>query len=823
MNPPDPGRLPDSRRGLSSDAFDAMRRIVHGPPDPSLDSETTCPLPPAARASPKNEAEQQRQEGGGLSGWKPPSVAEMAAELPGYEVESLIGRGGMGAVYKGVQRSLDRPVAIKVLPREIAADSTFLARFKREAQTLGRLHHPGIVTVYDSGQSPGGYLWFAMEFVNGTTLQQLVFSNKRLPPAQALDIVRALCDALKYAHDQGVIHRDIKPANVLITTEGQPRLADFGLSRPAEESGTGMTRTNIAMGTPDYAAPEQMAGKADRRSDLYALGVMFYEMLTGHLPKGSWEPPSDQAQVDPKVDEIIQKALQREPGRRYQQVSELSDDLGKVRRTTTRLTAAIETAEGMWSRVRQRKRTAAAAMLGLALAGWWLISKGDPFDRLWLESHHDAGLFVAKLAAAGHKLEKIEAELAERSASTAEELSDGFSALHEHSRSRGLFRDADRLVENFKTMGAEAAWLVSAQAADDSGDKELAAFEYFHLWLKWKNPAADRWIKKNIIQPWLAPPDRFVSSNDMLSFEVSKSLDGLRWERILWAALQKLLSEESLGNRAAIFGEWLAVERNFWGQESRNWIAWVKPVADFCNQSGIEEEGERLMQEVLDREFTRVSALGSKNREEAASQMHTLAAEPQSKERSVAWLHENLTAQLATAKPRHVIDPLLLEETIEVPPEQWVAGGKVRLESLDPPRYFRLPDVLPSLVDAKKQETPDGTSARSGGDQPPVEPGQQPAMTTPPQSNPGGSSTANPPVPDTMAKTLVAADRGLIFRWIPSAGVWRTDPDVLRGKAKPEAIVREIEKKFRDNLMIPPSYGLSLEADGSVSIAPISK
>jgi serine/threonine protein kinase len=208
----------------------------------------------------------------GARAWTPPTVEELARLLPQYRIEKLIGRGGMGAVYKGLQPDLDRPVAIKLLPAEIAADEKFVTRFKREARTLARLQHSRIITIHDSGQTSEGHLYFVMEYIDGTDLRS-VLRGPGLNPEQALVVVGQLCDALQAAHREGIVHRDIKPENVLITRDGYVKLADFGLARPPEEAGTtALTNTNVVMGTLDYMAPEQRDGaaKADTRSDIFA-------------------------------------------------------------------------------------------------------------------------------------------------------------------------------------------------------------------------------------------------------------------------------------------------------------------------------------------------------------------------------------------------------------------------------------------------------------------------------------------------------------------------------------------------------------------------
>lgn len=322
---------------------------------------------------------------GNPQAWQPPTPEELAALLPQYEIEALLGRGGMGAVYRGKQAALDRTVAIKLLPAELAADADFIGRFQREARTLAKLQHPGIVAVHDFGQTSAGHLYFVMEFVNGTDLARLIH-GPGINPAQALEVITQICDALQYAHSQGVIHRDIKPANVLLTQEGRAKLADFGLARPlSEDSGT-LTRSNVVMGTPDYMAPEQMAGNADHRADLYALGVMLYEMLTGQTPRGAWAPPSQRVQVDVRLDQVVVRALQQDPAMRYQQASEIKTDVDVIR--TTPLPKAGKAKVKLASEAPGQRTTplpkakkpgswaawaAVIVVALLALAGWWVM------------------------------------------------------------------------------------------------------------------------------------------------------------------------------------------------------------------------------------------------------------------------------------------------------------------------------------------------------------------------------------------------------------------------------------------------------------------
>jgi len=270
----------------------------------------------------------------GANVWTPPPIEELARLLPQYRIESLLGHGGMGAVYKGWQPTLDRAVAIKLLPAEIAADEEFVARFEREARTLAKLQHPGIVAVYDFGRTAAGHLYFVMEYVDGTDLHKMLRAQP-LAPAQALEAICQICDALHHAHSHGVIHRDIKPANILFTREGRAKLADFGIARPTTEGEdtSKLTLSNMVMGTPAYMAPEQQRGHTDLRADIYALGVMLYEMLTGQRPQGIFEMPSRKVAVDTRIDAVVTKALQQEPDRRYQQVSEMQTDVDRIRTT----------------------------------------------------------------------------------------------------------------------------------------------------------------------------------------------------------------------------------------------------------------------------------------------------------------------------------------------------------------------------------------------------------------------------------------------------------------------------------------------------------
>ena len=265
----------------------------------------------------------------------PPSVEALDAVLDSYELIEILGRGGMGAVYKARQTSLDRVTAIKVLPDFEDSDGYhFAERFQREAKAMGRLTHPNIISVYDFGSTKDGLLYIVMEFVDGVDLNELLKAGG-VTTEHLYSWIPQICDALQYAHSQGIIHRDIKPANVMITREGVVKIADFGLAKLTthDEQSTRLTMTNVAMGTPDYVAPEALEEgvEADHRADIYAVGVMLYEMLTGKVPRGAWHPPSEVVPgVDPRFDSLVVRALDANRDTRFQSASEINDQLTSI-------------------------------------------------------------------------------------------------------------------------------------------------------------------------------------------------------------------------------------------------------------------------------------------------------------------------------------------------------------------------------------------------------------------------------------------------------------------------------------------------------------
>ncbi|MCW1921987.1 protein kinase [Luteolibacter arcticus] len=285
-------------------------------------TEKTCPtchrpLPPDAPLCPVCVLMGAREEGAPAG---VPPLEEIQAAFPELEVLECIGRGGMGIVYKARQPHLDRLIALKILAPELSADPGFAERFSREALTLAKLSHPHIVGIHDYGQR-GDFCYLLMEYVDGVNLRQAMRAA-RFTPEQALALVPDLCAALQFAHDHGVLHRDIKPENILIDTRGRVRIVDFGIAQLLSEgpSHLTLTATGSALGSAAYMAPEQIEGgsEIDHRADIYSLGVVFYEMLTGGLPLGRFPLPSEKSTASVGIDDVVLRALEKERERRYQ-------------------------------------------------------------------------------------------------------------------------------------------------------------------------------------------------------------------------------------------------------------------------------------------------------------------------------------------------------------------------------------------------------------------------------------------------------------------------------------------------------------------------
>ena len=322
-------------------------------------------------------------------------------QLPGYEVQGVLGRGGMGVVYRAWDCRLNRPVALKMLLAGAHARLEELERFRRGAEAEAGLRHPNIVQVYDVGNL-NGQPYFTMEFVEGGSLAQKL-SEGPLPSGQAAGILATLAAAVQAAHDRGIVHRDLKPANVLLTPDGTPKITDFGLARRLADS-SGLTHSGAALGTPCYMAPEQARGETHAvgtAADVYALGAILYEALTGRPPFRAntaaetlrqvveQEPPPPSrwnAKVPRDLEVICLKCLHKEPHRRYPSAAALAEDLrrfGRGEPITARPTGRLERS-ARWLR---RRRVQVAVFWVGTLLGIGLVAGG-----MWLRSEHEAGI-----------------------------------------------------------------------------------------------------------------------------------------------------------------------------------------------------------------------------------------------------------------------------------------------------------------------------------------------------------------------------------------------------------------------------------------------
>ena len=268
-----------------------------------------------------------------------------------YEIRSLIGRGGMAEVHQAYDTLLSRIVAIKMLRVDLAKDSVFLARFRREALASASLNHENIVQVYDTGEqtvtTPDGtevhVPYIVMELVEGHTVHQLLTDGQPVPINEAVEIMSGVLNALEYSHKRGLVHRDIKPGNVMLTNSGKIKVMDFGIARALEDSGQTMTSTDAVVGTAQYLSPEQARGETvDTRSDLYSCGCMLFELLTGRAPfKGDSAvsvayqhvaempplPSSIAADISPELDRMVMKSLAKRPEERYQDAASMRSDM----------------------------------------------------------------------------------------------------------------------------------------------------------------------------------------------------------------------------------------------------------------------------------------------------------------------------------------------------------------------------------------------------------------------------------------------------------------------------------------------------------------
>ena len=272
-----------------------------------------------------------------------PIIVELAPLFPQLEILEFVGQGGTGAVYKARQKELDRLVALKILTPDTGRDAAFADRFTRKARALAKLNHPGIVTIHDFGRA-GGLYFLLMEFVSGSNLRE-VLANGRVSTREALAIVPQICDALQFAHDHGIVHRDLKPENVLLDRLGRVKVADFGLAKIIGDAGNGANADRVGasaatavgadgknVATPEELSPEQIKASTavDHGADIFALGVVFYQLLTGEQPGKDLQPPSRKAHIDVRLDEVVLWALEQNPELRYQQASVMKTQVEAV-------------------------------------------------------------------------------------------------------------------------------------------------------------------------------------------------------------------------------------------------------------------------------------------------------------------------------------------------------------------------------------------------------------------------------------------------------------------------------------------------------------
>ena len=262
-------------------------------------------------------------------------------QLDRYRIDSLVARSGMASIFRATDTRTGRPVAIKVPHPEMEGDPIFFDRFNREAEIGKKLDHPGVVKVLNDEERSRRYM--ALEWVDGKLLRQILNEVKKLPAERAIKITLGLCKTLDYIHSQGVVHRDLKPENIMVDKEDRTKLIDFGIAANAGSRRLTFAKLTEAMGTPDYISPEQVKGKrGDARSDIYALGVMFYEMLTGKVPftgpnpfvimnerllNNPIPPREVNPEISPELQEIIYRALERDPKKRYASAHEFALDL----------------------------------------------------------------------------------------------------------------------------------------------------------------------------------------------------------------------------------------------------------------------------------------------------------------------------------------------------------------------------------------------------------------------------------------------------------------------------------------------------------------
>jgi len=320
-----------------------------------------------------------------MSEFTAPSVEELQAKFPNHHIESFIAQGGMGAVYLATQISLDRPVAIKILPQEFGEDEDYRVSFETEAKAMARLNHSNLVGIYDFGDI-NGMLYIIMEYIPGRSLFDIAH-GQQVDQVEAARLIADMCHGLDHAHTAGMLHRDIKPANVLIDDEGKPKIVDFGLARPlGEEQSDG-----VVFGTPGYTDPEVLTNPfaVDQRSDIFSMGVMLYEMLTGLLPGDPIVAASNVSHSDARFDSILNKAIHPDPTQRYHTAGEMAAALEE-------LIKKFEQAPGLLTSGALARRS--TVLSGRSMAGGLTTPTGRPVV-MSSKSGTNTGLIVGLIAA----------------------------------------------------------------------------------------------------------------------------------------------------------------------------------------------------------------------------------------------------------------------------------------------------------------------------------------------------------------------------------------------------------------------------------------
>jgi serine/threonine-protein kinase len=403
-----------------------------------------------------------------LPATEPSGVPDHEAGLPmrvaGYEILGMLGRGGMGVVYRARQPGLKRVVALKMIVGGVHASNDDITRFRTEAEAVARLQHPNIVQIYEVGEEEGRP-YFSLEFVDGQSLAKRTAGAPQ-PPRTAARLVQTLAHAVEYAHRNGVVHRDLKPANILLTPDGVPKITDFGLAKRLEDD-SNQTRSGSILGTPSYMAPEQAAGRTrdvGPRSDVYALGAILYELLTGRAPfRGAsvydtlhqvrYQEPVAPSQLAPKlprdIETICLKCLQKEPAKRYQTALALADDLGRFSDGTPILARPVGSAERLWRWCRRNPRIAALSAAVVALLVVWGLSSSLLAARLANEKQATA--HAAALALANAQRANANADEARRSAAAAD------ASAWEARKQAKLVEEQKALVERNETSARTVA------------------------------------------------------------------------------------------------------------------------------------------------------------------------------------------------------------------------------------------------------------------------------------------------------------------------------------------------------------------------------